>query len=226
MEISNSEEADAITYKIMIIGDSSVGKTCLFKKLSSGTFHDKNISTIGVEKVTLDYKIDVENKKDGKKEKKSFSISLFDTAGQEKFRAVTFSYYKESDGILLLYDITKKDSFDQVSFWIDSIKEAIDSKESSKYAVILIGNKLDLVGEDDKERQVWEKEAMDACDKYDLIWGGELSTKDIEPEKLNELFEGYVREIYQAVGVKKFKKQTTKQIGKYKKKKSGCFGVL
>ena len=67
---------------------------------------------------------------------------------------------------------------------------------------------------------------MDACDKYDLIWGGEQSTKDIETKKLNELFEGYVREIYQTVGVKTVRKQTRKQVGKYKKKKRVCLGVF
>ena len=100
------------TYKFILIGNSTVGKTCLFRKLSTGEFMDKSIASIGVEKVSLDVTINVD--KNDKKEKKDFDISLFDTAGQEKFRSITFSYYKGSDGILLLYDITNRNTFDNI----------------------------------------------------------------------------------------------------------------
>ena len=163
--------------------------------------------------------------KDGKKEKKTFNISFFDTAGQEKFRAVTLSYYKETDGILLLYDITDRKSFDNVSIWVNSIKEAIEGNES-KYAIILIGNKLDLVEEEKKERQVTEEEAKEACETYKMIWGGERSTKTIKFEELNELFAEYVKEVYKKVGIKVTGKQTSKKIGNYKKKKKGCLGIF
>ena len=214
-----------INYKITLIGNSGVGKTSLFKKLYTGIFHEKNISTIGVEKTTMDVTIDTENK-DGKKEKKSFSISLFDTAGQEKFKSITFNYFKGSDGILLIYDITSRQTFDQISYWIDNIKEAIDSKENSKYTIILIGNKLDLIDEANFKRQVTEEEAMDTCEKYDLFWGGEHSTKKIELEDLNKLFGEYVGEIYKKVGEKVNKKQKFIKVDNYKKKKKGCFGFF
>ena len=213
----------SINYKFILIGNSGVGKTSIFRKLSTGEFHEKNISTIGIEKKSLDVNIDID--KDGKKEKKTFNISFFDTAGQEKFRAVTLSYYKETDGILLLYDITDRKSFDNVSIWVDSIKEAIEGNES-KYAIILIGNKLDLVEEEKKERQVTEEEAKEACETYKMIWGGERSTKTIKFEELNELFAEYVKEVYKKVGIKVTGKQTSKKIGNYKKKKKGCLGIF
>ena len=213
----------SINYKFILIGNSGVGKTSIFRKLSTGEFHEKNISTIGIEKKSLDVSIDID--KDGKKEKKTFNISFFDTAGQEKFRAVTLSYYKETDGILLLYDITDRKSFDNVSIWVDSIKEAIEGNES-KYAIILIGNKLDLVEEEKKERQVTEEEAKEACETYKMIWGGERSTKTIKFEELNELFAEYVKEVYKKVGIKVTGKQTSKKIGNYKKKKKGCLGIF
>ena len=213
----------SINYKFILIGNSGVGKTSIFRKLSTGEFHEKNISTIGIEKKSLDVSIDID--KDGKKEKKTFNISFFDTAGQEKFRAVTLSYYKETDGILLLYDITDRKSFDNVSKWVDSIKEAIEGNES-KYAIILIGNKLDLVEEEKKERQVTEEEAKEACETYKMIWGGERSTKTIKFEELNELFAEYVKEVYKKVGIKVTGKQTSKKIGNYKKKKKGCLGIF
>ncbi len=213
----------SINYKFILIGNSGVGKTSIFRKLSTGEFHEKNISTIGIEKKSLDVSIEID--KDGKKEKKTFNISFFDTAGQEKFRAVTLSYYKETDGILLLYDITDRKSFDNVSIWVDSIKEAIEGNES-KYAIILIGNKLDLVEEEKKERQVTEEEAKEACETYKMIWGGERSTKTIKFEELNELFAEYVKEVYKKVGIKVTGKQTSKKIGNYKKKKKGCLGIF
>ena len=213
----------SINYKFILIGNSGVGKTSIFRKLSTGEFHEKNISTIGIEKKSLDVSIYID--KDGKKEKKTFNISFFDTAGQEKFRAVTLSYYKETDGILLLYDITDRKSFDNVSKWVDSIKEAIEGNES-KYAIILIGNKLDLVEEEKKERQVTEEEAKEACETYKMIWGGERSTKTIKFEELNELFAEYVKEVYKKVGIKVTGKQTSKKIGNYKKKKKGCLGIF
>ena len=213
----------SINYKFILIGNSGVGKTSIFRKLSTGEFHEKNISTIGIEKKSLDVSIDID--KDGKTEKKTFNISFFDTAGQEKFRAVTLSYYKETDGILLLYDITDRKSFDNVSKWVDSIKEAIEGNES-KYAIILIGNKLDLVEEEKKEREVTEEEAKEACETYKMIWGGERSTKTIKFEELNELFAEYVKEVYKKVGIKVTGKQTSKKIGNYKKKKKGCLGIF
>jgi small GTP-binding protein len=213
----------SINYKFILIGNSGVGKTSIFRKLSTGEFHEKNISTIGIEKKSLDVSIEID--KDGKTEKKTFNISFFDTAGQEKFRAVTLSYYKETDGILLLYDITDRKSFDNVSIWVNSIKEAIEGNES-KYAIILIGNKLDLVEEEKKERQVTEEEAKEACETYKMIWGGERSTKTIKFEELNELFAEYVKEVYKKVGIKVTGKQTSKKIGNYKKKKKGCLGIF
>ena len=213
----------SINYKFILIGNSGVGKTSIFRKLSTGEFHEKNISTIGIEKKSLDVSIEID--KDGKTEKKTFNISFFDTAGQEKFRAVTLSYYKETDGILLLYDITDRKSFDNVSIWVNSIKEAIEGNKS-KYAIILIGNKLDLVEEEKKERQVTEEEAKEACETYKMIWGGERSTKTIKFEELNELFAEYVKEVYKKVGIKVTGKQTSKKIGNYKKKKKGCLGIF
>ena len=206
-----------ITYKIILIGNSGVGKTSLFRKLSGAEFLAKNISTIGIDKKTLEYNIDIGN------QKKNFSISLFDTAGQEKFRAVTKSYYKESEGILLMYDITERKSFDNVEMWVNSIKESIDSSNNSKFEIFLIGNKLDLIGQEGKKREVIENEAKDACKKFNMIWGGELSTKDIELDDLKKIFEKYVRDLYEKIGEKKVQKQKVQKVQKYKKKTKWCF---
>ena len=205
----------SINYKFILIGNSGVGKTSFFRKLSTGDFYDKNISTIGIEKKTFNLDINIDN--NGKSEKKQFEIYLFDTAGQEKFRAITFNYFKGTDGILLIYDIADKSTFESVENWISSIREAIgNNSNESKYATILIGNKLDLIEEQLKERAVTEEEAREICKKYDIVWGGEKSIRSISFEELNKLFEDYVIDIYKRVGEKKSVKQTTKKLSKGK----------
>ena len=211
----------SINYKFILIGNSGVGKTSFFRKLSTGDFYDKNISTIGIEKKTFNLDINIDN--NGKSEKKQFEIYLFDTAGQEKFRAITFNYFKGTDGILLIYDIADKSTFESVENWISSIREAIgNNSNESKYATILIGNKLDLIEEQLKERAVTEEEASEICKKYDIVWGGEKSIKSISFEELNKLFEDYVIDIYKRVGEKKSVKQTTKKLSKGKSRSGAC----
>ena len=205
-----------VNYKFILIGNSGVGKSSIFRYLSTGEFINGSVSSIGIDKKTLEVSIEV--KEQNKNVKKDFEISLFDTAGQEQFRSITLSYYKGTDGILLLYDITDRDSFDNIERWVDSIKNSIDSKVESKYAIILIGNKLDLAQEDETKRKVTEEEAKAACDKYKMIWGGEHSTKDITYDELNQLFGVYVGYVYNKIGEKKVGKQKVKNIKKYKKK--------
>ena len=213
-----------IKYKIVLIGNSGVGKTSFFRKISTGEFSETNISTIGIEKKTLDLDIDIDE--NGKTEKKKMNISLYDTAGQEKFRAVTRNYYKGSDGIFLLYDITDKESFEQVRGWVDSIGESLGKNKDAKYAIILIGNKLDLVEEDDEKRQVTEDEAKNICNEYKILWGGEQSIKSIDFEQLTKLFGEYVKEIYHVVGGNSFLGQKIQKVAKQKKQKKGCLGNL
>ena len=211
-----------INYKFILLGNPGVGKSSIFRYLSSGCFKADTISTIGVDKKTLYYSYEIEEllkKKKIKRVKKDFTISLFDTSGQERYRAITRNYYKSAEGILLLYDITNRNSFESVESWIEQIKSSISGKLQSDYLIILIGNKLDLVKENITERKVTEKEAKDICNKYDIIWGEEQSIKDIKFEELNKLFERYVKLVYNIVGDKNKKKQKEIKVDKYKKKR-------
>ena len=205
-----------ISYKIILIGNSGVGKTAIFQKMQSGIFYEQNISTIGVAKKNFYFKVEVQEQ--GKNVKKDFEIVLQDTAGQEKFRAITYNYYKSSDGILLIYDITDRQSFENVEQWMSSIKDTLGNIQESKYAVILIGNKLDLIDKKNYKREVTEEEAENICKQHNLIWGGEQSAKEIKFEDLQGLFKGYIRQIYERLGEKKQGKQTLKKVQKYKKK--------
>ena len=187
-----------INYRVILVGDPGAGKTSFFRKLSIGIFDENIVCSLGNSHIALNLNIDID--KNGKKENKIFEINLNDTAGQERFRSITQIYYKRSDGILIIYDITQRYTFDHVKEWVNSIKENNDNR---KYIIILIGNKSDLIeGEETEKRQVKEEESKEMCNNYDMIWGGEISIKTIDVNDLKEIFKGYVKKIYEKVGEK------------------------
>jgi len=211
-------ESDKVVYKLALMGDSSVGKTTIFKKIASGKFSETNISTIGTDKKTLNYhNIEVDDK--GTMVKKSFEISLFDTAGQERFRSISKSFIKGSDGIILIYDVTNKNSYEHIELWIQSIKEVLSDWRTSDYLLMILGNKLDLVNSYEKEREVQAEDAKQKCEEQDIFWGGECSAKDFSDEDFKKLFESFVKKIFAKIGKKTQVVQKIKKVGKYKKKK-------
>ena len=137
------DDNNTIEYNISLLGDSSVGKTCLFKKLTTGVFMEKLISTIGVDKKS--FNLDIEVTENQQKVKKLVNISLVDTAGQERFRTITKSYFKGSDGIILMYDVSNKKSFFGIKKWISDIKEATNINE---IGFIVVANKSDIAKEE------------------------------------------------------------------------------
>ena len=184
---------EKLSYKVIILGDSSVGKTSLFKKIVNERFSGNVLSTIGIDKKTLDIKINTEDKGEQESE-----ISLFDTAGQEKFRTLSVSFIRESKGVLMMYDITNLDSFQNIEKWLNDIKNSLG--EDNNYLIILLGNKLDLVSDNIKDREVETEDAEKLCLDNKIFWGGECSVKDISIEDLKNLFKSFIEEIYKKVG--------------------------
>jgi small GTP-binding protein len=214
-EIENQNN-DEIEYKLILLGDTSVGKTCLFKKITTGVFMDKNVSTVGIDRRTIDLKSEFDE--NGKKVEKNISISLTDTAGQERFKAITRSYYKGSDAAILIYDITDKKTFNHVKEWIESIQNSLGNLNNNNYIIFLLGTKVDLVESKKKPREVGEEEAENKCKELKIEWGGECSNKTFSDEKFKEIFKEYVQIIYKKIGYRKVVKQQTVNLGSVKKK--------
>jgi Ras-related protein Rab-1A len=124
-------------FKVIIIGDSGVGKSCLLLRFADDMFTDSYISTIGVDfKIrTINLKSDVPGVAN-----EQIKLQLWDTAGQERFRTITSSYYQGAHGILIVYDVTDDSSYRNVKNWLNEVNRTI----KSDVQVLLIGNKCDL----------------------------------------------------------------------------------
>ena len=220
--LNDTYEIDA-EYKLILGGDSTIGKTSFFKRITNGIFYEKNVSTIGFDNKNLDFEIIT--KEDEKEVKKRISINLTDTAGQERYFSITQSYFIGSNGVLLLYSITEQKSFKNLNKWLSTARNKIGNYEDNKYLIFLMGTKLDLVENDENLREVSEQEAMDFCEKNGIIWYGEVSSKTISNEELEEMLTKISKQLYEKIGFNKFARNTlnsSDQKNLNKKRKKCC----
>jgi len=154
-----------LLFKLLLIGDSGVGKTCILFRFSEDAFNTTFISTIGI-----DFKIKTIELR-GKKIK----LQIWDTAGQERFHTITTSYYRGAMGIMLVYDITNAKSFDNIAKWLRNI----DEHANEDVERMILGNKCDM-----EDKRVVSKERGDGIAKEHNIKFLETSAKtniNIEP---------------------------------------------
>jgi Ras-related protein Rab-1A len=165
-------------FKLLLIGDSGVGKSCLLLRFADNTYTDSYISTIGV-----DFKIrtlDI----DGKMVK----LQIWDTAGQERFRTITSSYYRGAHGIIVVYDVTDKVSFTNVKQWLGEI----DRYACQSVNKLLVGNKADLV----EKKVVDFNEAKEFADSLNISF---LETSAKSSQNVEEAFLMMTRQIKERV---------------------------
>ena len=190
-----------VKYKIMVLGESKVGKTSLIKRYTKDQFGGVYLTTVGMD--FQDKIIEIEDKK--------VRLQVWDTAGQERFRNVTKSYFQSSQGLLVVYDITDNESFQKINFWMENIKN--NAPENVK--LILVGNKCDLAN----ERKVTIEDGENKARYYNIKFF-ESSAKD--GTNVNELFFYLANEIYQDEKTKGKDNKKTMQLDSIKKEKKGC----
>ena len=150
---SNNNPLTEIRLKLLILGDSAVGKTSMLLKYTDNFFPESHLATIGIEFKTKEIKFN----------DYLVHLKIWDTAGQEKFRAITKSYFRGSNGVIFMYDITKKETFKNVKDWIK------DSENNNfGFEKILVGNKIDL-------EQIREVELKDVEE-----WAGQKNINVLE----------------------------------------------
>ena len=167
-------------YKIIIIGDTSVGKTALLSKYLKGVFPTSPLSTVATEFATKIIQI---------KEGGYIKAQIWDTAGQEKYKSITFHHYKKSVGGLIVYDITKRSSFDNVKNWYNDL---INLGEKG-CIVALVGNKLDMVERNERKREVSKLEAQAYAEDNHMLF---FETSAYNGTNINDIFEELLQTIY------------------------------
>ncbi|GAB5367115.1 hypothetical protein AAMO2058_001201500 [Amorphochlora amoebiformis] len=164
----SSEDAYDFLFKVVLIGDSGVGKSNLLSRFTRNEFNLESKSTIGVEFATKSIKAD----------DKIIKAQIWDTAGQERYRAITSAYYRGAVGALLVYDISKRVTFENVGRWLGELRDHADQN----IVIMLVGNKKDLR----HSREVQTDEAKAFCKENNLFF---IETSALSDSYVTQAFE-------------------------------------
>ncbi|KAL9259254.1 Ras-related protein [Drosera capensis] len=172
---SEEESTEDYLFKIVLVGDSAVGKSNLLARFARDEFYPNSKSTIGVEFQTQKMEIN------GKEVK----AQIWDTAGQERFRAVTSAYYRGAVGALLVYDISRRQTFESIGRWLNELHTHSDMN----VVTILVGNKSDLKD----AREVTTAEGKSVAETQGLFF---IETSALDSSNVAAAFQTVVKEIY------------------------------
>ncbi|CAO3611970.1 unnamed protein product [Mucor fragilis] len=184
-----SEEAYDYLFKIVIIGDSSVGKSNLLLRYTSDEFLEDSRSTIGVEFATKSITID----------NCFIKAQIWDTSGQERYKAITSAFYRGAVGALLVYDVTRKSSFDHISQWLKELQEHTDEN----IPLVLIGNKVDLAN---SKRAVSTEDAERYATEANMLF---FETSALDATNVNFAFETMFEHVYKELAKNKLLKKNS-----------------
>ncbi|KAF4626057.1 hypothetical protein G7Y89_g12106 [Cudoniella acicularis] len=190
-------------FKLLLIGDSGVGKSCLLLRFADDTYTESYISTIGV-----DFKIRT-IELDGK----TVKLQIWDTAGQERFRTITSSYYRGAHGICVVYDVTDMDSFNNVKQWL----QEIDRYATEGVNKLLVGNKSDMSDKKVVEYTV----AKEFADSLGIPF---LETSAKNASNVEQAFLTMARQIKERMGTTTANNKPTVQVGQGQGVQSGSAG--
>ena len=166
-EKDDEQNLKLVEYKIILVGDSGVGKTSILKKFINNEFNEDIKCTINIDFFSKSIKID---------KNLYTNLKIYDTAGQEKYRALIKQYYQGTDGIILVFDLTNENSFNKLKSWINEV-----SDNTEKSQIILVGNKADLI-----ERKIDEQTAENFAKQRDMKY---IETSAKEGTNILLLFE-------------------------------------
>ncbi|KAM3268237.1 ras-related protein RABA5a [Capsicum chacoense] len=184
--ISEEEKKEDYLFKIVLIGDSAVGKSNLLARFARDEFYPNSKSTIGVEFQTQ--KININGKE--------VKAQIWDTAGQERFKAVTSAYYRGAVGALLVYDISRRLTFDNIGRWLNELQTHSDMN----VVIILVGNKTDLKD----AREVTTAEGKALAEAKGLFF---IETSALDSSNVASAFQIVVKEIYNILSRKVIQSQ-------------------
>jgi Ras-related protein Rab-8A len=177
---TNNQSVVYNSYKVLLLGNSYVGKTCILLRFSEDIFKENYDVTIG-----LNYRI-----KSMTVENNPIKMQIWDTSGEEKFKAIAKNFYRGAHGVLLVYDICQKNSFLDVKSWIEQI---IENADNDDIVMILCGNKCD----NEKERKISREEGENLAKNYGIPFF-ECSAKN--NININKMFETMAQKIFSKVG--------------------------
>mmetsp|Transcript_1534 Transcript_1534/g.2997 ORF Transcript_1534/g.2997 Transcript_1534/m.2997 type:complete len:209 (+) Transcript_1534:77-703(+) len=175
----NDQDYDHL-YKVVLVGDATVGKTHLLSRYTRGTLPKAPTATIGVEFATKTLQLEAEGG--------TVKAQIWDTAGQERFRTITSSYYRGAHGIIVVYDVTDKESFNNVKHWV----QEIDKYAADGVNKLLVGNKCDL----SSKKVVSYDEAKELSDSLGIQF---METSAKNAHNVEQAFQTMAREIKQRV---------------------------
>ncbi|KAF8565554.1 hypothetical protein P879_08167 [Paragonimus westermani] len=170
------QNGDVVNFKLLIIGDSGVGKSSLLLRYINDSFENQLSATIGV-----DYRVKVTTVSDGT----MIKLSIWDTAGQERFRTLTPNFYRGAHGAVVVFDVSNRDSFDRLTNWMEELKTFSNHQNMVR---LLVGNKIDHL-----PRQVNRDEGLRFARLYNMPYA-EASAKT--SEGVNSVFADLVNRIY------------------------------
>ena len=196
----SSESSD--TFKILTIGESGVGKTCILRRFVENKFLKSHLATIGIDFRTKAVKV----------YGKAIKLKIWDTAGQERYHNITNQIFKGSDGIILVFDVNDDISFAKIKDWIEQIKSNVSQDEIS---LILIGNKCDI-----EERVISKEQGQEMANNLKIDY---YETSALNGTGINEAFEELTKLILKRKNIINSEGRTISLISnKDEKKKKGC----